>query len=158
MRVPCTPILLLLGSVASADRPPPRYRVDLDDAPEDRWNQIFGDPAVNASLWGALAAIKNVSALYKYGLDAAGALPVDDLAWNLPDDQAREAWGIARLTGLPVGQLWAVNALYDLTAANASDHAFCTSIIAQDAAGTIVHARNLDYPLSDAMRPLTATP
>ena len=150
-------ILVLPLVVCVADRPPPRYRIDLDASPETRWDHVLGDPATNASLWASLEKIRNMSALYEDGLALAANLPFRDLAGWLPEDQAREMAGIERLTRLPAGVLWAVNALYDLTASAKSAHAACAGIVAQDGAGRIVHGRNLDYPLGDAMRPLTAT-
>ena len=44
-------------------------------------------------------------------MSAAALLPVKDLEGWFPDDQAEEIRGIQRLTKIPIGQLWAMNAL-----------------------------------------------
>ena len=57
-----------------------------------------------------------------------------------PDDQGAEVQGIAKATGIELGRLLLFNMAYEL-------FGFCTSIVAQDAAGHVWHARNLDFGL-----------
>eukprot|EP00629_Pelagomonadales_sp_RCC1024_P015620 CAMPEP_0119292054 /NCGR_PEP_ID=MMETSP1329-20130426/43462_1 /TAXON_ID=114041 /ORGANISM="Genus nov. species nov., Strain RCC1024" /LENGTH=364 /DNA_ID=CAMNT_0007292883 /DNA_START=57 /DNA_END=1147 /DNA_ORIENTATION=- len=148
---------ILLAAAAAADRPPPRFTIDLSLPPKDRWTHIVSDPFYNASLWNTIALVGEEDPLYKVLLGIAAEIPFQNLTGWLPPDQAEEALAIAAVTGLPLGLLWAMNSLYDITAGQVFDHAFCTSIVAQDAGGKVFHGRNLDYPVRDAMQNLTLT-
>lgn len=84
--------------------------------------------------------------------------------------------GIANGSGLPLGDVVLINLIYDLTAFDNKEkihkyqhfccalyntkiqyvvNRFCTSIVAQDANGTIWHGRNLDYVLKSFMQNIT---
>ena len=55
---------------------------------------------------------------------------------------------MAEVLGLPIGDVFFINYIYDLTA-------FCTGIIAQKADGQIIHGRNLDYNFAEYLQNLT---
>ncbi|CAG0886982.1 unnamed protein product [Darwinula stevensoni] len=111
------------------------YKVDLDSDPRDRWSQLVklkkqelqtlvGD--VKEILGGMLLAL----------LD--DELPL--LAHTLPSPYREEIIGIADATGIPLGEVTLYNIFYEV-------FTFCTSIIAKDISGTIIHGRNLDFGL-----------
>lgn len=138
-------------------RAPRRYTIDLSVAPEHRWDHILLADDNNATIWKAVAAIEGTSKLYKALLHLASKLPFKRLQGWMPAEQAAEVAGIERLTKLPAGIVWAVNALYDITASGTVEHRACTSIVTEAPDGTITHGRNLDYPLGTAMLPITVT-
>lgn len=57
----------------------------------------------------------------------------------------REIKGIAATIGMPTYKILTINYLYSLSV-------FCTSIVARQADGTIIHGRNQDYGWPDQMR------
>ena len=61
-----------------------------------------------------------------------------DLDAHLGAPYAAELRGVANATGLDLGWVVTYNLFYEITA-------FCTSVVAQHANGTIFHGRNLDY-------------
>ncbi|ETN77739.1 linear amide C-N hydrolase, choloylglycine hydrolase family protein, partial [Necator americanus] len=63
-----------------------------------------------------------------------------DLGEKLPQPYKDEIMSIAEDAGIPVGQIVVYNIFYEI-------FTVCTSIIAQDPDGHIVHARNLDFGL-----------
>ena len=69
---------------------------------------------------------------------------------QLNNERFLEYKGMAEALKLPVHEIVLLNFAYEL-------FAFCTSIVAHDKNGEIVHARNMDYPLYDSMHNLTYT-
>jgi len=61
---------------------------------------------------------------------------------------ADEMRGLAKASGLGLGEILTMNFIYDISA-------FCTSTVAQDSKGHIFHARNLDYSFPDYLRNMT---
>lgn len=147
-------ILAFVVAHAAGNRAAARYIIDLSTAPEHRWDHIITSDGNNASLWKAIAAVE---ANPEFGvlLKLAAKIPFTKLSGWMPAEQAAEVSGIERLTKLPSGVLWAVNALYDITAGDHDPHHACTSLVTQAADGTISHGRNLDYPLGKAMQSIT---
>jgi len=133
------------ASAASA-LPAPRYAIDLDAPPEERWLAVYLD---YQDKFGPILAFLNATIppdVQQY-LDPIMAALND----FLPGDIGRELKGISEYPGVPfnLGQLVILNLLYELTA-------YCTSIVAQapDGTGTIFHSRHLDYDIP-ALRDLT---
>merc|ERR1719182_1217123 len=67
--------------------------------------------------------------------------------------------GIAEVTNVSVPDLFLANILYEVSGAGSgTGMAACTSVVAQDASGTVVHGRNMDFgsgsPLTELLRPL----
>ncbi|XP_072019536.1 N-acylethanolamine-hydrolyzing acid amidase-like [Amphiura filiformis] len=123
----------------------PRYTVNLDISPEARWNDLLHH-------WNLTEYRARITKAIEQYVPAAAWDIIGDLVSTLdqylPAPYAQEIQGIAKTVGLEVGQITALNILYDVSA-------FCTSIVAQDSNGTIWHARNLDYELGDILRNIT---
>eukprot|EP01065_Artemidia_motanka_P026093 TRINITY_DN30_c0_g1_i2.p1 TRINITY_DN30_c0_g1~~TRINITY_DN30_c0_g1_i2.p1 ORF type:complete len:648 (+),score=231.09 TRINITY_DN30_c0_g1_i2:607-2550(+) len=124
--------------------PPPaefsidRVVVNLDDAPEHRWDAIVGPRAdgmralINQFIDNLSPKINNTIVRLILAAAAKGEMK------RMPADYAAEMAGIARVTGIDVGYIWIMNMMYELTG-------FCTSVVAQDKKGQIFHGRNLDF-------------
>jgi len=140
------------GSLTSKDWTPPRVTVDLDRAPEHRWEEI-----VAARKEPFLAAIKTIFAAPQIrDFVPAFKLVVGNSIVRrrlLIGDQLIEAEAIARQLGVDVADIVLASSFYDLFAAKGSPVAFaaCTGVVAQNAAGEIIHGRNLDYDFRDAL-------
>jgi N-acylethanolamine-hydrolysing acid amidase len=114
----------------------PKFSVNLDLPPEHRWTDII---LVYKSKMPIGPLIRK--SLTKY--IPPELMPLVDYAADrfqlfLPEMFSREIKGIARAADMPAGDVFILNLLYELTA-------FCTSIVAQDSSGRIIHGRNLDY-------------
>ena len=147
-------LFVLPSLVVSRDAKPSKYIIDLDLPPEERWAKVASDHADD---------------FRKLLLQIEGMLPkelvlaVSDLAGNLdkyfPYPYADELRGIVKYGGnVTLGQTILGNLLYDLTAFRKIDHnrrGACTSIVASDKNGNIIHGRNLDYALSNTLRDMT---
>jgi N-acylethanolamine-hydrolysing acid amidase len=123
----------------------PRHLIDISLPPAQRWKSValqYKEHIVAAEKF-----IRNfVPAKYEKLLDyVADAVAESDFVL---EPYRSEMKGIADATGIPHGNIIALNLIYDLTA-------FCTSIVAQDSEGHILHARNLDFDLPAVLRPLT---
>lgn len=137
---------------ATKDWTPPRVTVDLNKPPEHRWTDI-----VAARKEPFLAAINTIFAAPQIRafvpalkLVVGNAIVRRNL---LIGDQLREAEAIARQLGVDVADIVLASSFYDLFAAKGSPVAFaaCTGVVAQNAAGEILHGRNLDYGFRDAL-------
>jgi len=62
------------------------------------------------------------------------------MADTLPAPYGDEMRGIANATGVPLGEIVLYNIFYEI-------FTMCTSIVAQDPNGKILHGRNLDFGL-----------
>ena len=128
-------IFYVLCSVVCESSTTPRYTIDLDLDPQDRWKQVGQDYALN------LQAIKQ-EILKLYHIPKELLKIADKVGSNLqkyiPDPFSGELLGLARSSKLALSELVLVNLLYELTA-------FCTSIVAENNTGQILHGRNLDY-------------
>ena len=146
-------LLLLPSVVLSRDAKTPKYIIDLDLPPEERWAEVARDNADNFYL-----LLEQMEQMFPKDLVFA----VTDLASNLdkyfPYPYADELRGIVRFGGnVTMGQVILGNLLYDLTAYRTKKNHWgaCTSIVASDKDGVIIHGRNLDYALSDTLRDMT---
>lgn len=123
-----------------------RYIIDLDQPPEERWAKVAEDYSKDFP-----KLLMQIEAMFPKEL----VLAVSDLAGNLdkyfPYPYADELRGIVKYSmNVTLGQVIIGNLLYDLTAYRRSSksHGACTSIVASDSEGYIIHGRNLDYALS----------
>uniref|UniRef100_A0A0R3RH62 N-acylethanolamine-hydrolyzing acid amidase n=1 Tax=Elaeophora elaphi TaxID=1147741 RepID=A0A0R3RH62_9BILA len=153
---------LLIGTVnlGYGDRIPPRYTINLDSAPENRWNTVIDDrkeliPAV----------VKEIH-YYVPRLLRPIVWWIDEniLLRRFPDEYAREMRGshlfssIATRSGLSIGEVVGVNIFYDVSAFDRKHilaNIGCTSIVTEDDKGRIIHGRNLDYAMTSLIRNLT---
>ncbi|XP_064597794.1 N-acylethanolamine-hydrolyzing acid amidase-like [Liolophura sinensis] len=133
------------AGLALLDTPvkPKTYTVNVEDPPETRWVQVLKDfkfmvPELNKTVQ-TLVPAEFIPLAEQIGaqLDKSIIQPFAD-----------EIKGVAKIFGLPLGEMVLLNIIYDMTA-------FCTSVVAQDSAGNIWHTRNLDYYYGDVLRNMT---
>ncbi|VDM58126.1 unnamed protein product [Angiostrongylus costaricensis] len=116
----------------------PWYNVSLDLPPSQRWKEISTAYAQEIkNLIGVL--IDFITPLVPNAVEWVDFL-FGDLEKELPQPYRDEILSISNDTGIPVGQIVVYNIFYEI-------FTVCTSIIAQDPDGHIVHARNLDFGL-----------
>ena len=148
-----TPGLLstALVTAQSSSVPAKKYSINLDLPAEERWSIIAADhaPAIAklASELGQLVPQAVMKIFEGLKLDVANVLP---------HPYGLELVGLAKAANVSEKELLLANMVYELTAykhTNGGNKA-CTSIISQTSNGTIIHARNFDYSLSDALRNL----
>lgn len=145
---------LLAQLKASVDHAPPRVQVDLDEAPEHRWDHV-----VAARKDTYLRSFESVFAAPQVQrlLPLAKPLLGNEFVARrlLPGDLYGEAKGIARGLGLDVALIVLGSIFYDLFAAGNGGKLgrmkACTGVVAQSASGEIIHGRNLDYAFRDAL-------
>lgn len=137
---------------------PRKYIIDLDLPPEERWAKVSEDYSKDFP-----KLLSQIESMFPKEL----VLAATDLAGNLdkyfPYPYADELRGIVKYSmNVTLGQVILGNLLYDLTAYRSltyksvnRPHGACTSIIASDNRGNIIHGRNLDYALSDTLRDMT---
>ncbi|CAB3408548.1 unnamed protein product [Caenorhabditis bovis] len=116
----------------------PWFEVNLDAPPQERWKQIGAAYKKEiADLIGVL--IDLITPVFpdavKFADDVFG-----ELAQKLPQPYRDEIKSIAEVTGIPIGQITMYNIFYEI-------FTVCTSIVAQDERGHLIHARNLDFGL-----------
>ncbi|XP_065918990.1 N-acylethanolamine-hydrolyzing acid amidase-like [Dysidea avara] len=138
-------IAALIAAIAESAHPRSvkSYNINLDAAPETRWNEVVDDfaeffpeliPAIKQYVPGEVLPL----------LDVVG----DSVDTYLPEPYAAEILGIGQRSKTSVGEIAILNILYDLLAG-------CTSIVAEDEEGRIYHARNLDYQLTQILQNIT---
>ncbi|XP_071819447.1 N-acylethanolamine-hydrolyzing acid amidase-like [Apostichopus japonicus] len=122
-----------------------RFRVDLETPPEERWDHILKQYDIEKFRKIAKEVVNTfIPKLLVPTLNLIIA-PLDKF---IPEPYASEIKGIAKTSGLGLGEILGLNIVYDVTA-------FCTSIVAQDTKGAIWHGRNLDYKVTDELKNLT---
>lgn len=118
----------------------PWYKINLDSAPRQRWHQVIKER--KAELTNLIKAIKELALdFFPSGklidlVDKHLAPLVD----TLPFPFNEELKGIADVSGLPLGEIMLFNIFYEV-------FTVCTSLVAEDEAGKLYHARNLDFGL-----------
>uniref|UniRef100_A0A7S3GIA7 N-acylethanolamine-hydrolyzing acid amidase n=1 Tax=Palpitomonas bilix TaxID=652834 RepID=A0A7S3GIA7_9EUKA len=134
------------------------FKVDISLDPEHRFDEVckaFPNFAKDAKAYAEQFLPK-------------AAIPVVDVLVDAIDtvlgERGKEMKGYAKCTGLDLGTLVALNYAYELrrlgpaapnTTTPGDYHGMCTSIVAQQEDGTMVHGRNMDWNLDNAMRPYT---
>lgn len=114
--------------------------VNLDLPPEERWAKIVAPKA--KAIQDMIDAFKNsegkaVGALLTL-LEKVFGRWAGKLLDALPAEYAGEIKGIQNATGISAIDLFVYNIMYELSGA-------CTSVVAQDASGHVMHGRNLDF-------------
>eukprot|EP01090_Pellita_catalonica_P002777 TRINITY_DN1236_c0_g2_i1.p1 TRINITY_DN1236_c0_g2~~TRINITY_DN1236_c0_g2_i1.p1 ORF type:complete len:454 (+),score=73.02 TRINITY_DN1236_c0_g2_i1:25-1362(+) len=124
------------------------FIVDLDLAPRLRWQKIWTTPRFKKNILSIITAIESISAGNLTYSAELGEL----ILQFFPTEYAEEIRGGAEALGIQPGLLAWANLGYELSDA-------CTSIVAQNAKGEILHARNLDFGaglgFSNALRNMT---
>ena len=117
---------------------PKRYELNLDTAPEKRWDQVAGD--YKYQMQEVIYDIFRMFHVSNRSIELVSIL-ADNLQYYLPTETAREIHGLSVATGIQLGELLVFNFLNELTA-------FCTSIVVENDKGVIIHGRNLDFGLT----------
>ncbi|XP_032810950.1 N-acylethanolamine-hydrolyzing acid amidase isoform X2 [Petromyzon marinus] len=135
MTIP-TPIPMTTGP------PLPRFTVNLDLPPSERWKDVVAH--------FDLEMIRSHSAKIIADNVPAWVRPVvrkvaRELDRFFPNPFAEEIRGLSSLLSIDLGDMVILNIFNEFKM-------FCTSIVAQDTAGNIYHARNLDYLYTDFLR------
>jgi len=136
---------LLLCCTIAQDTPPGKYVLDLDGPAENHFDQIVN--VYKQELQALITFFLNSSHIPPQILPLVNKVG-EDLDKYVKQPFADEMRGIAKASGVGIGEILYMNFIYDLTA-------FCTSTVAQDSKGRIFHARNLDYGFPDYLRNLT---
>ncbi|XP_069487659.1 acid ceramidase [Ambystoma mexicanum] len=154
---PC--VFLLLALASAQDLPPftedcrtgtyppngptflgkvPWFTINLDLPPQERWSQVIGSK--KQELFTLLQAIKDLANAFvpsgKLVKFVDEDLPL--LVATLPYPFGEEMKGIADVSGIPLGEIALYNIFYEV-------FTVCTSIVAEDKTGKLLHARNLDF-------------
>ena len=134
-------------TVVGKDVELPRFTVDLDQPPEQRWTDIATQYTKELKETVAYFAV-TYDELYAM-LSILGG----DVDKYIPDSYAGEIKGIASATGITAGEILFINIIYGLTAfgrksSSSKSLLGCTSIVSQTESGHILHGRNLDYGIS----------
>lgn len=115
--------------------PVPRYTINLDLPPGQRWQHVCSQPTFKAMgqyLANTVASILPDGGKY---IGDVGELLND---YYFPAEYAAEIRGCAAAMSVPYGWVTLLNIGYEVSDA-------CTSIVAQDPSGKILHGRNLDF-------------
>lgn len=144
----------------------PRFKLDLDLPPEERWSSIYKDPLFK----GAAA---DVQSYFDANLPKWAVPLVEGVAGDLEGhfrNYGREIRGVAAALEISVGTATLVNLVYALEKVGETDctlmnttgpckkkdqhkgPGMCTSVVAEAADGTMWHGRNLDWNLPSSLR------
>ena len=120
----------------------PRYVIDLDQPPEERWKEIATEYSETMRNQTKYFSQSGPAGFYDMVTILGG-----DLESYLPDPYAGEIKGVANYAGITAGEILFLNIIYELTAFGQSDQTLlgCTSIVSKTSNGLILHGRNLDY-------------
>ncbi|XP_060772727.1 acid ceramidase [Neoarius graeffei] len=116
------------------------YTVNLDLPPSKRWTEIITDK--KNDLISMVQAIRDLADAFvpsgrlEEFIDEALPLMIDTLPYPFNE----EIKGIATASGVPLGEVILFNIFYEV-------FTVCTSLVAEDPDGNLLHARNLDFGL-----------
>ncbi|CAF4455262.1 unnamed protein product, partial [Rotaria socialis] len=123
------------------DRIVPTYVVNLDLPPVERWKNIstIYKPAIIDLVNYIKTFALSISPELQFLISLVDTkLPA--MADTLPAPYGDEMKGISQATGAPLGEIVLYNIFYEI-------FTLCTSIVAEDQNGKILHGRNLDFGL-----------
>uniref|UniRef100_A0A4W5LRM9 Acid ceramidase n=1 Tax=Hucho hucho TaxID=62062 RepID=A0A4W5LRM9_9TELE len=118
------------------------YTIDLDLPPSERWKPIItnkkaevrGLRLVRIHLnYVNVFTIRSILLLFSYSL-----FPL--IVNTLPHPFNEEIKGIATASGVPLGEVVLFNIFYEV-------FTVCTSLVAEDSNGNLIHGRNMDFGL-----------
>ena len=156
--VTALPLVVQLSLVAST--PPqtskvaPRFTVNLDNPPQQRWNDVV--KVYNQEIQQLIKLARSMVQAEALELLEVLGPKVETV---LPYPYNYEIIGIAGLLdGVSVGDVLLANVFYEATAyGDEAKNKACTSIVAEAQNGTIFHGRNLDYYMTGILRNMTIT-
>jgi len=127
----------------------PSVVVDLDAPPEERWTHVV-QPRAQGIKELIDAYLEHLEGSHVNGtiLRAILKAVANKEMGRFPAEYRREIEGIATATSLDVGYIWVLNMMYEVIG-------YCTSLVAQDAAGRVWHGRNLDFGIFMGADPAT---
>uniref|UniRef100_A0A8C8CKJ4 Acid ceramidase n=1 Tax=Oncorhynchus tshawytscha TaxID=74940 RepID=A0A8C8CKJ4_ONCTS len=114
------------------------YTIDLDLPPSERWKLIMTDKKSEVRV---LHVLDLANALVPSGklIDLVDKdLPL--IVNTLPYPFNEEIKGIATASGVPLGEVVLFNIFYEV-------FTVCTSLVAEDSNGNLIHGRNMDFGL-----------
>lgn len=125
--------------------PLPKYTVDLDAAPEDRWKQVVQDykhlfPAVIQKAEADLREALGRFPAWLMGNLTCGVLRMASMLGGVMYKEELKA--IAQQAGISLGKLIFMQLSYESAAA-------CTSVLIPGSDGTIKHGRSMDWHLTE---------
>ncbi|CAM4498254.1 hypothetical protein PO909_014974 [Leuciscus waleckii] len=116
------------------------YTVDLDLPPSKRWTDVITDKKKDMA--SMIQAIRDLADAFvpsgKLIQLVDKELPL--MVNTLPYPFNEELRGIASVSGVPLGEVVLFNIFYEV-------FTVCTSLVAEDVNGNLIHARNLDFGL-----------
>uniref|UniRef100_A0A3P9KY76 Acid ceramidase n=2 Tax=Oryzias latipes TaxID=8090 RepID=A0A3P9KY76_ORYLA len=116
------------------------YTVDLDLPPSKRWAPLIAER--KNDLVSMIQAIKDMANAF---VPSGRLIELVDIALplmadTLPSPFGEEIKGIADASGVPLGEVVLFNIFYEV-------FTVCTSVVAEDSKGNLLHGRNLDFGL-----------
>ncbi|XP_008316042.1 acid ceramidase [Cynoglossus semilaevis] len=116
------------------------YTVDLDLPPSSRWKEVISDKKVD--IQNMIQAIRDLASAF---VPSGRLIELVDItlplmADTLPNPFREEIKGIATESGVPLGEIVLFNIFYEV-------FTVCTSVVAEDTKGNLIHGRNLDFGL-----------
>lgn len=116
----------------------PWYNIDLDAPGATRWSQI--SVQYKTQIKGLIQILINlITPIFPDAEEIVDLLGAD-MVERFDEPYRDEIKGIAKDTGIPVGQIVIYNIFYEI-------FTVCTSLVATDNVGNMYHARNLDFGL-----------
>ncbi len=142
MKLQCLVIFVaLVSQVAQAkDVKLKEYVIDLDAEPGTRWHAVARENK------------DKIMQVFTGFVETIGKNPFEmmsilasSVTHELPKEYREELIGFADYVNITVGEMMVFNMLYEMTAFGDRSSKACTSIVATQPNGHIIHGRNLDY-------------
>ncbi|XP_028932775.1 acid ceramidase [Ornithorhynchus anatinus] len=116
----------------------PWYTINLDYPPYKRWHEVVADrgPAMRRIVQSLKDLVNAFNPSGRVMKMVDEKLP--GMLGHFPGPFEEEMKGIADVTGIPLGEIISFNIFYEF-------FTICTSLIAEDQAGHLIHARNMDF-------------
>ncbi|GMS96446.1 hypothetical protein PENTCL1PPCAC_18621 [Pristionchus entomophagus] len=112
------------------------YKLDLDKEAHEMWAEVAAD--YGAKMSAAVGVVKTMLDEFAPGAWDAALVMLEGAEDKLTEPYRTEIKALADLTGIPVEQLSLLNLFYEISKA-------CTSLVAVDPNGKVIHARNQDF-------------
>eukprot|EP01059_Diplonema_ambulator_P009699 TRINITY_DN19644_c0_g1_i1.p1 TRINITY_DN19644_c0_g1~~TRINITY_DN19644_c0_g1_i1.p1 ORF type:complete len:371 (+),score=104.05 TRINITY_DN19644_c0_g1_i1:37-1113(+) len=134
----CLGLVCVAAGQNAPEYPMPEYVIDLDEAPEHRWDQVISDlkPKISNVMTWLMGMIGPGTDLYPVA-EALRLATLKGGSWDL--NFLREMDGVARAMNVTVDKVHLANLFYEF------GPLACTGIVAQMANGSVIHARNQDF-------------
>ncbi|XP_063776884.1 acid ceramidase [Pseudophryne corroboree] len=116
----------------------PWYTVDLDQPPSERWQKLVSDKKEPLTL--LIQHIKKLASSFSPKLVDIVDTKLPFIIGKLPSSFGEEMKGVADASGVPLGEIMLFNIFYEI-------FTVCTSVVAEDTSGALLHARNMDFGL-----------